>query len=49
MKFILQTAMVFFGTLIAAGLVALGEPAAAEVDVVQAPVTSTLVASLFGF
>jgi hypothetical protein len=49
MKLFVQSAMVFFGTLLAAALVALGEPAAAEVQMaVQAP-PAEMVASLFGF
>lgn len=48
MKFLVQSAIVFFGTLIAAALVALGEPGNAEVQMaVQAP-PPELVASLFG-
>src|SRR5688572_18481625 len=35
MKQFVQSAMVFFGTLIAAALVALGEPASAEVQMLQ--------------
>jgi hypothetical protein len=47
MKLVLQTAFVFFGTLMAAALVALGEPGKAEVQMaVQAP--PEIVASLFG-
>jgi len=47
MKLFLQTAIVFFGTLLAAALVALGEPGNAEVQMaVQAP--PELVATLFG-
>jgi hypothetical protein len=48
MKFFVQTAIVFFGTLLAAALVALGEPGNAEVQMaVQAPPPET-VAVLFG-
>lgn len=48
MKPFIQTAMVFAGTLAAATLVALGEPAQAEVQmVVQAP-PPEMVAGLFG-
>jgi hypothetical protein len=36
MKVLLQSSMVFFGTLLAAGLIALGEPARVEVQMVQA-------------
>lgn len=46
MKLFLQTSMIFFGTLLAAALVALGEPANAEVEMVQAP-GHELVATLF--
>ena len=47
MKLMLQTAFVFFGTLIAAALVALGEPGNAEVQMaVQAPPSEMLVALL---
>ncbi len=49
MKLFLQTAMVFFGTLIAAGLVALGEPVATDLDAVQATSAPTTVAKLLGF
>jgi hypothetical protein len=49
MKILVQTAIVFFGTLLAAALVALGEPASAEVNmVVQSPSAELTVASLFG-
>jgi len=48
MKLLVQSAIVFFGTLIAAALVALGEPGTAEVQMaVQAP-PPQLVAALFG-
>ena len=36
MKLFLQTSMIFFGTLLAAALVALGAPASAEVQMVGA-------------
>lgn len=36
MKVLLQSTMVFFGTLLAAALIALGEPAHVEVTMVQA-------------
>lgn len=36
MKVLVQTAMVFFGTLLAVALIALGEPARVEVQMVQA-------------
>jgi hypothetical protein len=49
MKLFFQTAIVFFGTLLAAALVALGEPAAAEVNmVVQAQPATVTVATLLG-
>ena len=48
MKLFLQSAVVFLGTLLAAAVVALGEPASAEVQMsVQASPTPELVASLF--
>jgi hypothetical protein len=48
MKFILQSAITFFGTLVAAALVALGAPGNAEVQMaVQAP-PPEMVATLFG-
>ena len=49
MKLFVQTAIVFFGTLLAAALVALGEPGKAVVQMaaVQATPTET-VAVLFG-
>lgn len=47
MKLMIQSAMVFFGTLIAAALVALGEPGAAEVQMaVQAPPPEVVVSLL---
>jgi hypothetical protein len=50
MKLILQTAMIFFGTLLAAGLVALGEPGSAEVKMAQADPQSagTVLVGLLG-
>jgi len=46
MKLLIQSAMIFFGTLMAAGLVALGEPAGAHVAMSASPVgASPLVAS----
>jgi hypothetical protein len=45
MKLLVESAMVFFGTLLAAALVALGEPAQAEVEMVQAPTTTFAVLS----
>ena len=35
MKLLVQSSMVFFGTLLAAALVALGQPASAEVEMAQ--------------
>ncbi len=35
MKLFVQSTMIFFGTLLAAALVALGEPASAEIQMVQ--------------
>jgi len=48
MKLFLQTAIVFFGTLMAAALVALGEPGNAEVEMASltAPSAATVVALL---
>ena len=48
MKLLVQSTMVFFGTLLAAALVAVGEPASAEVQMVQAPQTDAIVVSLLG-
>jgi hypothetical protein len=45
MKLFLETLIVFFGTLMAAGLVALGKPASAEIALLDSVVTSTQVAS----
>ena len=49
MKLFVQSTMVFFGTLLAAALVALGQPASAEVQMAQAgaPV-DTVIVSLLG-
>lgn len=48
MKLMIQSAMVFFGTLIAAALVALGEPGEAEVQMAVQPPPADLVVSLLG-
>ncbi|MDB5753402.1 MAG: hypothetical protein JWP65_3823 [Ramlibacter sp.] len=48
MKLFLQTSMIFFGTLLAAGLVALGAPAHAEVQMVGAAPSYDLVLVSFG-
>ena len=48
MKHVIQSAMVFFGTLLAAALVALGEPAEAEVQMVQPAATGPVLVSLLG-
>lgn len=48
MKLLLQSTMVFFCTLAAAALVAFGEPAIAEVQMVQAPQADAIVVSLLG-
>lgn len=49
MKVFVQSIMVFFGTLLAAGLVALGEPASAEVRMLAAaPEVDTAIVSLLG-
>lgn len=37
MKLLIQSAMIFFGTLLAAGVVALGEPAGTRLAVKPAP------------
>ena len=44
MKLFVQSTMIFFGTLLAAALVALGEPASAEVQMAQPdiPIVSLL-------
>lgn len=47
MKLFIHTILVFFGTLLAAALVALGEPASREVQMVQ-PATSEQLVSLLG-
>jgi hypothetical protein len=48
MKLMIQSTMVFLGTLIAAALVALGEPAAAEVQMVVQTPPAEMVVSLLG-
>jgi hypothetical protein len=48
MKLFIQTTMIFFGTLLAAALVALGEPATAEVQMVQSPPPAGVMVSLLG-
>jgi hypothetical protein len=48
MKLVLQTAFVFLGTLMAAALVALGEPGKAEVQMAVQAAPPEIVASLFG-
>ena len=48
MKLFVQSAIVFFGTLIAAALVALGEPATAEVQMAMQAPPPEMVATLFG-
>ncbi|MCD6076904.1 MAG: hypothetical protein K0R89_842 [Ramlibacter sp.] len=48
MKQFVQSVMVVFGTLLAAALVALGEPATAEVQMLQAPQADAIVVSLLG-
>jgi hypothetical protein len=50
MKLFFQTAIVFFGTLLAAALVAFGEPGQAEVKMVQSasPAADTVLVSLLG-
>jgi hypothetical protein len=46
MKLFVQTSMVFFGTLLAAALVALGEPGSAEVQMVHSAPAEQLVSLL---
>jgi hypothetical protein len=48
MKLFVQTAMVFFGTLLAAALVALGEPASVEVQMAHPAAAETMLVSLLG-
>jgi len=49
MKLFVQSAMVFFGTLLAAALVALGEPGNAEVQMAsQTGPSAAIVVSLLG-
>ncbi len=48
MKIVIQSAMVFFGTLLAAALVALGEPAQAEVQMVVQTPPAEMVVGLLG-
>ena len=48
MKLFVQSSMVFFGTLLAAALVALGQPASAEVQMAQAGTVDTVIVSLLG-
>jgi hypothetical protein len=49
MKLLVRSAIVFFGTLVAAALVALGEPAVAEVQMaVQTSPSAEMVVSLLG-
>lgn len=48
MKLLIQTAMIFFGTLMAAGVVALGEPAGAHLAMKPAPASAPVLASMRG-
>ena len=50
MKLFLQSTIVFFGTLLAAALVALGDPGTAEVEMAShaQPAAETVVVSLLG-
>ena len=48
MKLFVQCAIVFFGTLLAAALVALGQPASAEVQMAQASPVDTVLVALLG-
>lgn len=41
MKLFIESIMIFFGTLIAAAAVALGEPGAADLDIVKAAVAAS--------
>ena len=41
MRLLIQSSMIFFGTLLAAGLVALGEPAGAELAIINALTSAT--------
>jgi hypothetical protein len=48
MKLLLESSIVFFGTLLAAALVALGEPAQAELQIVHAaPGADQVISSWF--
>jgi hypothetical protein len=49
MKLFLQTVVVFLGTLLAAALVALGDPGEAAVQMAAQSPPPQLVAGLFGF
>lgn len=40
MKLLIESVMVFFGTLMAAAVVALGDPAGAELDIVKSAIQS---------
>lgn len=48
MKLLVQSTLVFVGTVMAAAAVAFGEPASAEIQMVQAPHTDVIVVSLLG-
>ncbi|MDB5861451.1 MAG: hypothetical protein JWQ76_5140 [Ramlibacter sp.] len=48
MKLFVQSTMVFFGTLLAAALVALGQPASAEVQMAQPGPVDTVFVALLG-
>jgi hypothetical protein len=48
MKLFVQSAMVFFGTLLAAGLVALGQPGSAEVQMAHPSGAGTVLVGLLG-
>lgn len=41
MRLFIESIMIFFGTLLAAALVALGEPGAADLDIVKAAVAAS--------
>jgi len=45
MKLILQSSIVFFGTMLAAALIALGEPASVEVQMAQPTAVEVVLAS----
>lgn len=42
MKLLIQSSMIFFGTLMAAAVVALGEPARADLALLSTPATTSI-------